>query len=517
MEEIGGHPLSKWSGGCCRGSLVKEPGGRVMYVLQTIILRIMAPAVLLLALPAGCGNGSSEQVPPEVVTIPVPVDLDVVDPQIRELILRAAGAVRAGPADPDRWSVLSQACLAHAFYGEASMAFSRCLELDPTRSRERYMLAVVLWRLEKQQDAVAEAETALASAGGAYGPGLRRLAEWKLGLGQVEEAVVLAERALAAAPDLPGIRETVIEVYLQGGRRGDARDLVVTTIAEGKGTPYLYQLAAQVYRQAGETAKMDDAMARAGPRPEHVPDPWLDAAGRYATGLQNNIRRAMSIMRTQGAARALPLLEQLHGQAPDDMDLAAALAMAYLQAGQIEEGLRVFANGEVEGNGSLNFWKQYAAASLAMVQQGRDRDQWLATARRCVSRAMAIDGSHHENYGLMGKVHEASQEGDAAIDAWRRAADLDPRGGTPYFYEIARIEMAAGRWEEAVRTIEAILQAVPDATVALGYMVRARLRLGDVNGAEAALQRLEEVAPGDAAVSVLRGEIRRLREGRGGG
>jgi tetratricopeptide (TPR) repeat protein len=95
---------------------------------------------------------------------------------------------------------------------------------------------------------------------------------------------------------------------------------------------------------------------------------------------------------------------------------------------------------------------------LRGVVQGRAGD--AAAARSAFERALELDPKSAHALAGLGTLRGQAGEFDAAIDFFDRADAIDPGDGS-YAYSAAQISLAAGRREEAIRRLRAVVERHP--------------------------------------------------------
>jgi adenylate cyclase len=134
-----------------------------------------------------------------------------------------------------------------------------------------------------------------------------------------------------------------------------------------------------------------------------------------------------------------------------------------------------------------------------------------ATAAGLIERAITLNPNSAHAWNAKGHVAYRQNQLDSAIDAFKRAirlSPLDPLGG--YFSSgLALVNLASGRYEEALEWADRALQELPEYPTALRSKVVASAQLGFVEQARKTVARMIELYP-DSTISKWQARIRHL-------
>jgi adenylate cyclase len=134
-----------------------------------------------------------------------------------------------------------------------------------------------------------------------------------------------------------------------------------------------------------------------------------------------------------------------------------------------------------------------------------------ATAAGLIERAITLNPNSAHAWNAKGYVAYRQNQLDSAIDAFKRAirlSPLDPLGG--YFSSgLALVNLASGRYEEALEWADRALQESPEYPSALRSKVVASVQLGFVEQARKTVARMIELYP-DSTISKWQARIRHL-------
>jgi predicted Zn-dependent protease len=361
-----------------------------------------------------------ESTPPPA--IPTPANLSAVDPLIAELIQRTAAEVRDTPRDANAWAQHASALLANAYY-QPSVAASRvALSIDPSRTHVQYRQGIVLWRLNQQDEAIAELRAVL-EASPAYDCGWRRLAQWHLERGELDAASTAIDHAIARSPNRPGTLSTLVRLRLQQGRPQDALLSLQPRLDRSDTPGHVYFLASQAYRQLGDTTQAQEAAALSEPLPKKWPDPWLNEILPLATGKRMLATNALEMLQTRGPKAAIPLLARAVEADPTNVKVRGALATALIAMRQPRRAVQVLDALPTAVEPTDGYWIASANAALAMakVEAG---DRWRSKAAIAFQRAEALTGGSPRLYRSMARLAAARGEFGEAARCYQAGAQM---------------------------------------------------------------------------------------------
>ncbi|SET02950.1 Tfp pilus assembly protein PilF [Stigmatella erecta] len=183
--------------------------------------------------------------------------------------------------------------------------------------------------------------------------------------------------------------------------------------------------------------------------------------------------------------RALPLLEKLHAQSPEDLAVARALTEAQVKAGRVEAWIAELQRRNGQGERAVN---QYMLG-LALFSRASGAG---APAVAAFERAIALAPSEAEFHYRLGIAHLESEQYAAALGPLRRAAELAPeRAGVRL--PLAKALYRTGDAPGAVAALNALVRASPSpAEVATARALMNQIADPFVGFPKAAEAKLEE-------------------------
>ncbi len=351
--------------------------------------------------------------------------------------------------------------------------------------------------------------------------GLRLLAGTKQALGDTAAAELLLRRALTLNPTWTPTLATLGELLLTVGRGSEAESLLQRAAAGSPPYPRAALLLARYYNDVGKPAQ---ALAVAAP---------LCASGKAEAELfAQHVAALASLGRPADAVSGYRALAQA---APNNVEVAHALAIALNAANQQDEAARVAEQALSRGGKSVALYNTYARSliaqgnferaesvmrdcvqlepRLAEAQNNLAQLIWmrtgdLAQATAPLDRALQDFGSEEALWAAKAAILQAG--GDARA-AYACLATRIARSQTPPML-LVRAGLAALEFDSTVALVlaERALHAMPTNTAARSLLVAAQLGVGDAGGALPHCEILLASAPDDQYLIALQTTAWRL-------
>ncbi len=427
------------------------------------------------------------------------------DPDVRAFIARHLDEVTEAPERADTWTRLGLASEANGFVGLAARAYSRATELDPQGARSWYRLALVRARLGNQAGAFAALDRAVA-LDGSHAPAHWRRGLWLLDAGDLAGAQTAFERATAIAPDDPGGLLGLARVSLARGENEAAVAALEKLLDRLPGDRYALQLLGTAYRRLGRIDDAQFALAvgvRGGPSWR---DSWSDDVGSYRRGFAATLKEATSYAFDGRFDQAIPLLERLCSEHPDDIALGAHLGGVYVAARRVEDGIRTL--DEVLRRDPANFDAHLNLATAHLLARRLD------LAARYAGRALELRPAAANALETQGMILWQSRKPDEALAVLRSALEQDPRRARPRVW-IGMIHLERDDAPRALGHFEAALRSDPMLVDALAGIAMAQARLGAIEDGELALRRGTQIDPTNPRLEQARAYVTQMtRQGR---
>ncbi len=479
------------------GSLTSFCGGiLVLLNRRSAVQRKSATAILVALVLAGVGMWSvraREPIPPRLS------DLGAMDADVANFIAEHIDRVSVARHSATAWGALATALEANGFTGAAADVYDTALTLDPANARWWYRRALLQWRHGDTVGAAATLDRVL-QLDATYAPAHARRGNWMLDRGDVASAEASFRRATEIDPNHTAGPTGLARVFLARGESQRAVDTLERLLSDHPGDRYALQLLGTAYRQLG---REDDARfaltVGAGGEPV-VRDPWLDEVGQARRGFAAVLKQATRLALAGKFAEAIPLLEQLRVQRPNDLVLLSHLGAVYAGAGRLAESIALLESVLARDADSFDGHLNLATAHVF----GRRLDLAAPHADRAIALRPG-SAKAHETRGMI--LWQSGRAADA-VPIFDRALMLDPRNQRPGVW-IGLILLERGQSAAALRYFERALQSDPmmaDALVGIGI---AQTELGAIDQAEIALSQAAQIDPENARLRTAQERLRR--------
>jgi tetratricopeptide (TPR) repeat protein len=420
--------------------------------------------------------------------VPAPPSIEAMgpmDPEVASLLRELQQSVEAAPADVLAWGRFGMACEANGQLGCARQAYGAAVGLAPNEARWWYALALVQSRLGNAT-AADEALTRTLDLAPSYAPAWSRRALWLLDRGEAAAAEAAFQRAAALDPDGASPMIGLARVQLERGEPERAVATLERVLDRQPGDRYALQLLGTAYRRIGRTDDAAFALAVGAAGEPSWPDPWSAEVASYRRGFAAMLKAATREALAGRFDAAIPLLESLRQQKPDDRALANQLGEVLVAAGRHQDAVRLLTPLVERSDANAQTHLALASAYLAAGELTR------AEAEAARARALGAVGSRASEIGAL-IAWRAGRETEA-LQLLEDAAARDPRSART-FDSIGMIRLQRGQPRAALMAFGDALRRDPMHAEALAGLAMANAALGAHDQAGLALARAEQVAP----------------------
>jgi tetratricopeptide (TPR) repeat protein len=399
------------------------------------------------------------------------------DPQrsqlLSEAVARLTDAARLKPDDAESACWLGEAHFAAGDAAQAATAFRRAAALDAHRADYHSRLALSLRAIGAADEALVAAQAALALDPSSL-PSHRLLAELSLEVGDFEEAAREFQVVLDADAD-----DVEARVSLGAALRS-------------------------LRRYAEAVAVLSPVEDQSGPAAFHL-------ARCYA--------------QLEDYGRAIPLLERLTGQRPDEWELWHCLGLGYANAERFAEAVEAFTKALAAGASGpkVALQRGHAYCKLGRLEEAASDYQAVLSsspddveamfAAACVSLARSdeeealklltrlteLDGRHVSARLLSGSLWEGKGDLETAAEQYARAAELAPADPRVH-RRLGVLRCRQADYESALRSFEQSALLGDESDELLYYLGLAAAHSGYLNVAIARWTKLAERHPDDGGL-----------------
>ena len=354
----------------------------------------------------------------------------------RDEISLWADAAAKGPLMARPHVNLGKAYLEAGQYPEAIAASRRALELNPELDRAHYNIGTAYL----QQD-------------------------------RLEEAIASYQRALEIRPDLIEAHNNLANAYLEQGYSAEALDEYRRAL-EIQSHPSIYHNLGKAFLTLGQPDSAAAAFSQS-----LVLDP--ENAEAY--------KGLIKAYRAQ-PERALAALGEAQRRWPEERDFWLLKGEVLIEAGRENEAREAYAQaGQDESE-----------VQLHLGDEARRQGNWVQ-AKGYYEQVLRGGQESGRIYNALGECLAAMDSGSAALNAFRKAAQIEPELGMAYA-NIGKVNLRSGRPVEAVAALERAVVLEPKQVGFWVLLGAAQARAGSFEQALVAYQQVLKLQPGNAQV-----------------
>src|SRR5206468_3226545 len=189
----------------------------------------------------------------------------------------------------------------------------------------------------------------------------------------------------------------------------------------GSGDPRTAQMLGVAYYHANEPVR---AIEQLGSVVDKLPEGSEKQESIQVLGLAHYLAGRL--------AESIPFLEQTRTWAPNNLELAYALGMAYIQTRQPDKA------------------RAYVARMFGVAEDSQARQLRWDEAIAALQRSLWINPYYSGPYILLGKAYMKKNQPSTAEEMLRRAIQFDPNNKSAH-YMLGQVLQQLGRLEEAKR------------------------------------------------------------------
>ncbi len=428
---------------------------------------------------------------------------------VGDAVVAAVGTARAAvldaPEDVDARYRLAVLLDANGLAPAAERAYSQLVRIDPTHARGWYHLA----RVRRDLGDPGGAGTALGKCieiEPSYAAAHARRGDLLLDAAELDAAEAAYRRATEIDPGGRGGVLGLARVLIQREQYDEASRALEPLVAADPSDGAAAHLLGTALRLSGDVERAAPFVVRGGTAERSWSDPWAEEVLRHRVGLQVEKARAWERLRGASPEALIPLLEEEHRAAPDDLGVLGALAEAHCRQGSFDAAFEV-----VERARRARPDHPRVLLMLGLVHELKGEiEKALDATRRAVAAHPEFASGHYRLGVLEGKAGR----GPAALLSLREAKRL----GLDDFdlhVNLGAIERMLGENEHAVRSFEHAVRVAPASFEANLFLARACGEAGHIERGFAALARAREIDPGHAYLGVVEARLRELSDASG--
>ena len=233
----------------------------------------------------------------------------------------------------------------------------------------------------------------------------------------------------------------------QDGKVPEAIAMLTSVITRRPDTADAYIQLAHAYYEAGQVQPAIDTLER----------------GLKAGAPERDIRIRLGIYLAEGGGNSARAIQVLEHVSTTDVEALNGLGIAYIDARRFADAERTFNRVlALDPTNGLAYWN-LAVVTLKEVDDitaAPERARKLASAESFARQAITADPSLAGAYTTLGVVYSYQGRKTEAIEAWKKAVDLD---GTEFYalYNLWHESAAGGRMDDAVKYARQFVATVP--------------------------------------------------------
>lgn len=453
-------------------------------ILMSLGAMLIIGAVVVFTLSSIFGNSDRRLPAP-----PVLADLSGLNAKAATLIQAKHKTARDQPHDAVARSELAMAYHANAILDEAGQTYRQVSILDPDNAKWWYLLA----RIQKQNGELGAAHASLdrvLTLDESYTPAQVRQGFWFLEQGLMDEAEASFNRAVALDADNRNGRIGLARIALQKSKTAEAVKTMETLRREQPTDRYIQFLLGMAYRQNGQIdlARAELSVGAGEQMSWSGLDPWTREMLSFETSYRSDYELAQAYLTSGRHAEAMPLLEKMAEDYPEDLPVLISLAGAHSGVKQFEKALVYLRKG-------LEIDPDHFALHLnlgSVYQRLNQLEPALKHTDEAIRLHPALFNSHYQRAQIlfvMGRL------GDAA-DALKTTIEYDTKNQPAYSLLVVTLTRL-NRFDEVEVTLRQMINIFPGTPDPHAMLASLYRELGRIEEAGAIINRAMELFPGN--------------------
>jgi tetratricopeptide (TPR) repeat protein len=317
------------------------------------------------------------------------------------------------------------------------------------------------------------------------------------------------------------IRRVAAEVSVRVQDHQQARTLAEKAVSSNSQDYRDYLWLGQILWAAGEPKKAGQAFFRARDLADTTPDPWvalvfyLASTGQKEQAVAEIAKAEQKIPKDQAAlalaqcyeavhsnARAQQLYQEALAAKPDDVSALQSLASFFVRTGKFEEAQpylrKILADCRSQSPQAAAWARRTLALLLTLTgdyQQSREALALLGGEKADTSKGMSGEGALNQRIqAWVYALQKDQQDRRRAIQLLEQVMEQEPATPEDQFL-LAQLYETTGAWPRARKWWLRLLDGKQDNVVYLVHFARSMLRHGEVEDAERACARLQQLEP----------------------
>jgi tetratricopeptide (TPR) repeat protein len=444
------------------------------------------------------------------VDVPRP-DVSAADPLVADIVQRSIRKVENNPTSPAAWNDLGRACYANRFPAEADAALSRSLEWDASQPMVWYLRGMV--RRDEYDLSGALDDFTAAMELDATSPHLRWRAAWvAMEHSDLPRAVDLADEAIRLAPTDRNAIRVRARLYLESETPEKGITLLEPLLQKNPADRDVLWLLVRLMRASGQAAEAKQWSDAAGNATPLYSDPWVQWAMAFKANPRMQSRRVLTMLEQGNLAGADKALKRFVSFYPDDPNGPLLEGIMLLKKGLPDMAEKHFEQLAAAEPDWAAPWQQLGMLRMRpRVGSTRPTKAALSAAIADLSKAIELDAQLTSARAVLGQALAMARQWGPAVAQFELCVESEPLVRS-HRTNVAVALVQSGRADEAVAVLDAADAMLGDPPpAALAIRVRAEIKRGHLEAAEAALVRLVEVAPRHPSIPKIHAALQKAR------
>ncbi len=415
---------------------------------------------------------------------PLPADLENYDERVIERLRSAAEHVRESPSSALAWGELGMIYEVERMRGLALVCYQQARLREPEVPKWWYRSAICHWR-QGEIDAALQAIAETIRLSPSYAPAYYRHGTFQLETGELASARESFARAMELDQEYFGGWLGTARVLLLEERSAEAIEILERLREEDPSDRSVVNVLAAAYREAGrdpESTLPTSALPEDEELGRHWNDPWEDEI-RELRRVPEMLQAGTMVARGNGE-EAIPILERLRDERPAEIQILLQLSEAYAQADRLQEARRTYRT-------ILDVDPDHVLARIGLARL-REREGERAVALQLLDEILARQPDYGPALAEKARILYEGQQYEQAIPWLVRALEVDQRNPELWFW-LGWSQLTLRLWEDAREAFQNLLERSPERGDAWLALAKAQVKLDQLDEAEKALQRAEEI------------------------
>lgn len=427
--------------------------------------------------------------------IPIPPDLNRMEPQLRSYLEQQVQAVAKAPTDPLIQSRLGLVFAANQLWPQALVVFQNASLLDPENPLPLLYQGVAheeLGALDRAQQFYAQTTKQHPS----FPQGFARLGDIALRRGDLVVATAAFQKLIELAPNEWRGHAGLGGSWLQSGHAAQATNALHKAIQLEPKAKNAHHLLGLALRDLGLEQQARRHLRR-GSDGLHLamPDDWSNEAPQHMR-LPQDLGEASRVALHEGRVQeSANLLANALAYRPNSVSLLVHLAEVLIQMGQADKAMQLLDKATTL---SPDHQPLLLTKAAALLELGRAAES-LATADLAVARMPRTPQAHLAR-SLALQALDRAPEALTALDA---AAAADPRNSLIHVEKGDLLWLKLARTNDAQAAYSTALQADPDLPEAHARLAELALQNNDRKQAALSIAALNDIDPTHPALREL--------------